>query len=284
MTLKIGQITYANCAPFFHFLKDAGFTGEVVQGVPSHLNRLLAAGEIDASPSSSFEYGLHWKDYLLLPNLSISSIGPVKSVLLFSSHPLPEMTHETVWVTGESATSVNLLKVLLQEFCGIPNVVSRVPNRPIETLVSEGRPVLLIGDRALRGARQKPGHVQVFDLGELWHHFTGLPFVFALWILRRETAENHPEDVSAFLRQLEISRNRALRSLTQLASVETSGVLSSQEELVDYWNAMSYDLTEGHLEGLRLFFFLCRKHGLLEEVPPFTFFSDYPSRTAESPK
>lgn len=94
MNLSVGHITYANCAPFFHYLDSSGFSGRIVPGVPSHLNRLLAEGEIDISPSSSFEYARGWRQYLLLPGQSISSRGPVQSVLLFSSRPLEELAGE----------------------------------------------------------------------------------------------------------------------------------------------------------------------------------------------
>ena len=88
MPLSIGHITYANCIPWFHFLRQCGFEGEIIDGVPAELNRMLAAGEIDVCPSSSIEYALHPNDYLLLPRQSKSSIGPVESVLLFSPIPL----------------------------------------------------------------------------------------------------------------------------------------------------------------------------------------------------
>ena len=80
MTLRIGRIAYLNVAPYFQYLRQEGFAGEIVAGVPSELNAMLADGSIDACPSSSFEYGLNADDYLLLPGLSISSIGPVHSL------------------------------------------------------------------------------------------------------------------------------------------------------------------------------------------------------------
>ena len=88
--LTLGYISYLNCVPFFQYLRDQGYGGRLVPGVPSSLNRMLQLGELDASPSSSFEYALHAEKYCLLPDFSISSTGPVNSVLLFSSEP-PEM-------------------------------------------------------------------------------------------------------------------------------------------------------------------------------------------------
>ena len=164
--LRIGQISYLNVVPFFHFLSDTGFCGEIVRGVPSQLNRMLADGRIDACPSSSFEYGLHADDYLLIPGQSVSSIGPVYSVLLFCPAPLETLHGQEFAITGESATSVNLLKVLLREFVGFTQVDCRIPKEPVEALLERGTPSLLIGDRALAAARNYSGKGQIVDLGD----------------------------------------------------------------------------------------------------------------------
>jgi chorismate dehydratase len=271
MNLTIGHITYANCTPFFHFLGDAGFNGRIAKGVPSALNRLLSTGEIDLSPSSSFEYGCNWRDYLLLPGLSISSRGPVQSVLLFSSRPIEKMQGEEIALTGESATSVNLLRVLLKEFAGWAEVRCEVPDRPVEEVIAAGGTALLIGDRALRAASNNPDR-HVVDLGEAWSRYTGLPFVFAMWILRRDAALEKREEVRTFLRQLRQSTGRALGELDVLADRAAEYHWLGKERLIDYWRSMSYDLTDEHLQGLRLFFSLCCKHGLLDEVPEIRFF------------
>lgn len=270
MTLTVGHITYANCAPFFHYLAEAGFSGRIVEGVPAELNRLLAAGAIDASPSSSFEYGCRWQDYLLLPGHSISSCGPVGSVLLFSARPIDALEGNEIALTGESATSVNLLRILLGEFYGFRKVTFRVPDRPVEALIAEGATALLIGDRALRTALGASGHV--YDLGELWHRFTGLPFVFALWIVRRQAARTKPEEVAALLRQLASARTRAFASLEAMAAKTPERAWMGEGGLVEYWRRMSYDLDERHLAGLERFFALCVEHGLLPSMPGIRFF------------
>ncbi|MCW8892284.1 MAG: futalosine synthase, partial [Deltaproteobacteria bacterium] len=101
--LTLGYIPYLNCVPFFRCLKDNGFKGEFVSGVPSELNQMLQAAELDVSPSSSFEYARNWRDYFVLPNHSISSVGPVRSVLLFSPFELAELKGQQIAITGESA-------------------------------------------------------------------------------------------------------------------------------------------------------------------------------------
>jgi len=273
MTLKIGRIAYLNVAPYFHYLTEQGFSGEVVAGVPSELNRMLAEGTIDACPSSSYEYGLHSDNYLLLPGHSISSIGPVYSVLLFTPGPLNELTGREIAITGESATSINLLQVLLKEFCRIDDVSFKVPEQEVEACLQDGQSVLLIGDRALAAAQNCPQHFQITDLGALWYHFTGLPFVFALWILRREAIEKFPLEVRALAEQLQASRDYAFNHLPDMAARLSARTGFSATHLEEYWRGMSYDLTDGHIEGLRLYFVLCHKHGLLEREPDFHFFA-----------
>ena len=274
MTLRIGRIAYLNVAPYFQYLRQEGFAGEIVAGVPSELNAMLADGSIDACPSSSFEYGLNADDYLLLPGHSISSVGPVHSVLLFTPGPLATLAGREVAITGESATSINLLKILLKEFCGINDVIYLVPPGDVEAVLNEGQSALLIGDRALAAAKSCPDGFQITDLGALWYHFTGLPFVFALWILRREAAKKYPEELRALSTQLQSARKHAFQHLSEMALSLSEKTVFTAGQLEDYWRGMSYDLTDGHLEGLRLYFTLCHKHGLLEKVPEFHFLAE----------
>ena len=188
MPLTIGHITYANCAPFFYYLAESGFTGEIIDGVPAELNRLLAAGQLDICPSSSIEYAKNSSDYLLLPGHSISSIGPVQSVLLFTDIPMAGLNGVPISITGESATSVALLQVLLREFFQIPDIDFVRQEIVPSDCREHSLPMLLIGDRALKARKVLAESCMVIDLGELWYHYTGLPFVFALWIVNRQAA------------------------------------------------------------------------------------------------
>ena len=273
MTLAVGHITYANCTPFFHHLVEAGFRGRIVPGVPAQLNSKLAAGQVDASPSSSFEYARNWQKYFLLPDLSISAFGAVKSVLLFSPSAPEDLAGTEIALTGESATSVRLLHILLREFAGLKQVRAAVPTAPIEELIAAGRPALLIGDRALRAALAPPPGMQIYDLGELWQRHTGLPFVFALWILRRQVVADQAAAIRELVAQLEESRRRAFASLHRLAAAAPEREWLGESALVDYWRAMSFNLTESHLAGLRLFYQLCVKYEFLPEMPEICFFS-----------
>ncbi|HBT83204.1 MAG: hypothetical protein A2091_02930 [Desulfuromonadales bacterium GWD2_61_12] len=270
MTLRVGQIAYANCAPFFQHLRACGFREKIVSGVPAELNRLLACGDIDLSPSSSFEYARSWRDYLLLPGLSISSRGPVRSVLLFAAQPPRQLRGEIV-VTAESATSVNLLQVLLQEYLGAPAVTLVAESGPVEAVIARGGAALLIGDRALRAAQQPPAGCGVYDLGELWWQATGLPFVFALWIVRRSSAAREPDALRQVQRQLGCSLDRALANLPALAAEAPERAWMGEAALLAYWRCMAYSLDAEQRAGLELFFRLCLRHGLLAAEPELHF-------------
>lgn len=270
--LTVGHIPYLNCVPFFHYLRESGFGGDLVSGVPSALNQMLQQGGLDISPSSSFEYARNWQDYLLLPGHSISSIGPVESVLLFSPDELTSLEGQSIAITGESATSINLLRIILREFIGLKDVRDAVPVDPVEVLIAQRKPALLIGDRALRLAANLPEGMRIFDLGGLWHQYTGLPFVFALWMVRRTSISSFPVELSELSGQLCQSLDRVLGAPQHIANLvaESSGL--SMARIVDYWHSIDYRLNNEHLEGLHLFFGLCVKHQLLPQKPPIEFF------------
>lgn len=271
MSLTVGRINYANCAPFFHFLRAEGFSGQIIDGVPAQLNQLLANGSVDISPSSSFEYASNWRDYLLLPGHSISAIGPVSSVLLFSPQELSALDGAEIVLTGESATSINLLKILLKELAGCCKVNCISGRQDGEEVIAAGGNALLIGDRALRASQRVPDGSKIYDLGALWYLLTGLPFVFALWIVRRDAAENKTAALTDFVRQLSAARCRAFDDLDALAQQAPERSWYGEGELVAYWRQMSYDLDPLHLQGLELFFALCVKHELLPEPPEVKF-------------
>lgn len=274
MTLTIGQIEYANCTPIFTALQQRidCTPYRFVRGVPARLNRLLAAGEIDVCPSSSIEYGKHADRYLILPELSISSVGAVKSVLLFSRLPLDELDGERIGMTTESDTSVALLRIILERFHGFRNAFERT-ELPVEQALVSYPALLLIGDAALKAALGQGGYF-VFDLGELWYRVTGLPFVFALWLVRREAVARATNEVARLGTDLVRAKMLAYESYPMIAATTTERHWIAEDLLVDYWRTISYELTESHLRGVREFFAHAAELGLLGQVPKVELFGE----------
>lgn len=273
MTLRIGQIDYANCTPIFAALQNncdcAAY--RFIRGVPAQLNGMLRRGEIDVSPSSSFEYGKFPGKYLLLPEMSISSDGPVKSVLLFSRVPIEKLNNQAIALTTESDTSVNLLRIILARQYGFSNTFQRT-TLPLREAIEEQSALLLIGDAALRESMANRD-LFVYDLGELWLGFTGLPFVFALWIVTREAAYRNRREVQSLAAGLIAAKSRAYESFGSIADTCKEREWMGREALIDYWRTLSYDLTSRHLEGVATFFRYARELQLIREEPEIRLFA-----------
>lgn len=268
--LTIGQIEYANCSPLFHVLRQqfdcSGY--EFVLGVPAELNRLLLAGTIDVCPSSSIEYAYHPDRYSILPNLSISSIGAVASVLLFSRVPIAELGGGVIRLSSESATSVNLLKILISQRFGLSCAYETVQAAAIDA--EESSPaLLLIGDSALRKSLEKSAPY-VYDLGELWHTWTGFPFVFALWLCRNEVAER--DELKKLSQELVASKEHVSGQLELIAAGAREVGWMGKERLLIYWrDNISYQLDEHAIAGLMLYYTKCFECGLIDAVPELHF-------------
>lgn len=266
--LRIGEISYLNCTPVFAMLRERFADPDYcfVPGVPAVLNHQLSGGEIDVCPSSSIEYARHPGSYLILPGISIAAIGDVKSVLLLSPQPLEALDGAEIALTGESATSVALLKILLTCRYSFTNRF-RVATAEEQLLTKVGGPLLLIGDSALRAA-VTGGYRYVYDLGKLWFDYTGLPFVFALWLIRRSAVAREPAACRRLAERLIISRQLAVTYFAEIAAVSVQNDWTNREFLINYWQTISYDLDEKHLEGLKLYFKLAVQCGIIEHEPP----------------
>ncbi|MCK4910644.1 MAG: menaquinone biosynthesis protein [Thermodesulfovibrionales bacterium] len=268
--LRIGKISFLNILPIFKVLEGECYCPEYeyVEGYPTELNQMLRQGEIDISPSSSVEYLMDKESYHFLEGHSISARGPVRSILLFSSLPIERLGGHEITATHQSATSVSLLKIILAKFYGLDFRI-KVTDTPIEEAIKKHSAYLAIGDEALKLSRtsldikttskempcklqsinQQPFHV--YDLSELWHRHTGLPMVFALWILKRETFKNREGEVEGFRATLDAARKKASERLREIAS--TPGLILPPEEAFSYWNDMIFDLPEDCMKGLELF-------------------------------
>jgi chorismate dehydratase len=268
--MRVGRIPYINCYPVYGAV-DRGLVplaGTLVDGVPTTLNRMMGDGSLDVSVVSAVEYARDWERYLLLPDLAISCDGPVRSVMLFSSIPATELAGRDVLVSRSSMTSVHLLELLFEHvWHAKPNFLAGDAEAAdlVESAV-EAAPVarLVIGDAALMlvsGAIKSP-YEHVYDLGAEWKAWTGLPFVFAVWVAQRTADTQRALAIHASLIE---SRNWGLRHLGVLAAQahENTGVPEAQ--CLDYLSGLDYGLSYPHLGGLTEFY---RRLTLAGKVAP----------------
>jgi len=263
--IRLGHICYSNCFPVHAGILTGriAFPFKVIEGIPSELNRYLAEGKVDVSPSSSIEYAVHQGKYVLLPGLSITSRTKVMSIILESKVPLPELDRKTVALTTASATSVVLLRILLELHEGLsPDFMQY--EQGIEDPYAAADAVLTIGDLAIRRARTSR-LPYIYDLGELWHQRTGLPFVFALWQVNYK--KNLEQDLARLYDALEESKRYGLAHLQELADGHAAKFDLPADVLLRYWQSFSYDFGPEEQKGLLTFYGYAAELGVIDSVP-----------------
>ena len=238
---RIGSVPYLNAAPLTRDLP-----GELIFAPPSKLAEMLRRDELDAALVSITEV-LFNDRYDILDGVAIASLGEVYSVILAHKKPLAEA--QEIFCDTASLTSVNLLKVLLAERGLQPEF------KPLENYAAakEKDFVLLIGDRAIEFQRAPHSH-EIFDLGAAWLEMTQLPFVYAVWALRRgvENAE--------LRRELLAAKHFGLETLEQI--IETRPEFDADFRRDYFERHIHYHLGEDEKRAIAKFCELLRKHHL----------------------
>lgn len=237
---RVGSVPYLNAAPL-----TRGLESTVVYVAPSQLAEKLRAGELDAALVSVVEVLLR-DGYDVLDGVAIASLGEVRSVYLAHTGPLERV--RMVHCDPASMTSVWLLKILLGER-GIHAEFKTLAGYDHAALPEN---VLLIGNPAIDYLRDSPRH-EIWDLGAAWLEMTGLPFVYAVWAMRRE--KSGPE----LRRLLREAKDFGLETLDHLIRTREE---YDEEFRRDYlgWH-IHYHLGTDEKRGLARFVELMRKHG-----------------------
>ncbi|MCT4626192.1 menaquinone biosynthesis protein [Halodesulfovibrio sp.] len=271
--VRVGRIRYLNVLPIYHPLESGqlGENFELVYGTPAELNEQMEAGNLDVSSCSSFEYARHPEKYFLLPDIAIGSAGPVMSVLLISQKPISELDGEEILTTAQSHTSAALLRMLFRD-CLKQDVSYKTGS--VSDYIDKGDlPVaaLCIGDEALRLANDERYPYRL-DLGEAWREWTGLPFIFGVWIVSRKSVESgcfSQNPVELFANAKQWGRDN-IEYVIRLA--EKAGYMGS-DGLTQYFNSLVYDLGEEEQKGLRLFMKRLAEAGEIPFAPELEFYS-----------
>jgi chorismate dehydratase len=243
---RLGRMAYVNTLPVDWGLVHGplGSLVSVERGAPTTLNRLLAEGALDISPVSSVAAMENADEWLVLDGLCIGSRGAVGSVILYTERPVEELDGGTIAVTRASATAVRLLQILLQRHWQVS-----------ATLAPENGPAtakLLIGDAALQTA-SRPGSGFVYDLGQMWHDYTGEGFVFGLWCVRKDFVRARPVHARALYHLLHASYSLGRIDPEGVAAQAAAVTGLPDETIRTYFSKLVYDLDDGLRRGLRLF-------------------------------
>lgn len=270
---RMGRINYLNVLPIYHPLETGiiPHNFELISGPPAILNDMMSAGDLDISSCSCFEYARRPERYYLVRDLSIGSRGPVMSVLLLSGIPPAELDKKEILISGESHTSVALLRILMRDLYKIAPTF-RVGN--VSAALHEAdKPVafLAIGDEALR-LRAHPDYSYRVDLAEAWRKWTGLPFIFGLWVISRASVERHmfASDPGEILRA---GRDWGMGHIDVITELTSYGCPLSRSELHCYYTkGLLFNLGVEELRGLNLFYDMLIQHGLVPKKPDLEFY------------
>ena len=263
-TLLIGRINYLNVLPIYYPLETGivPHNFQFIYATPAELNYRMYNTMLDFSPISAAEYLLHHTHYLLLRDFSIASHGAVDSVLLCAHKPIDALNNHTIALTTESATSVLLLKLLLQAYIHIHvHYVQYTPNQHIHdgATAQSFDAVLLIGNSALEAKYQQPArYAYIYDLGALWYEWTQKPFVFAVWCAHDKRKFSAHDFTPFFMARSWSAQN--MRCIYQKAK-EFSYLTDTAIER--YYSVLHYTLSSHELSGLQYFAGLLQQHGFL---------------------
>jgi chorismate dehydratase len=263
---RFGQISFVNSLPIVLPIErhHVSFDAEIFLEAPSRLNAMFEAGELELGAMSSY-YFLSRPDLTLCPDISISCIGPVGSVLLFSKCEPHELLDGRIACSAQSASSVNLLKVLFAEQFG------RWPQ-----MVADSRPqldnddfdgALVIGDQALEIDSDWSQRYIRIDMGEWWHQRYGLPMVFGVWAARSDWVDKNHYRYAEICRALRTAKmlglSRRWKDTLHEAHRRTGLSVSRLERY--FKEELNFDFDAEHGEGLALYQRLLRKYELLAE-------------------
>lgn len=273
--MRIGHINYLNCLPLtYAFTKRIDPDWEIVRNVPAKLNDAIINDKLDISPVSSIIYAQNAEKLMILPDISIMADGDVQSIYLISKKPIEELTDEDkIILTKQSATSHCLLKIILSKAYHI------VPNYEIQTVSpanifpdEQATATLFIGDDALFVNYHRQKDLYYYDLGNEWKKFTGLCMVFAVWVVRKQFAQENYTAVKNIQRFIQhgfvqgfINRHEAITTLAK-------DKLFSYEQLDEYLHVIKWNLGNEQIKALSLFYQYAYELNLIPEIPRLTIF------------
>ena len=253
---RLAASTYLNSAPliwsFLHGSKRG--TVDFVDAVPARCAQLLSQNEVDAALVPVIEYQ-RIAGGALVPDVCVGSKNEVLSVVLVSKNTQLENIR-TVALDESSRTSATLVKIIFREFLERePEWTTQSPN--LGEMLERNDAALIIGDPGMTFPRSG---LKVWDMATLWRNYTGMGFVFAMWMVRDA---NIDVDFAG-------ARDEGLTGVEEIVEAYRDKI--PQMDLYKYLTEnIVYRIDESMQRGLELYFELAHKHGLIERVKPLRY-------------
>ncbi|MFC8505003.1 menaquinone biosynthetic enzyme MqnA/MqnD family protein [Streptomyces sp. NPDC057411] len=253
---RVGHIQFLNCLPLYWGLARTGtlLDLELTKDSPEKLSEQLVRGDLDIGPITLVEYLRHADGLVALPDIAVGCDGPVMSCVIVSQRPLDELDGARVALGSTSRTSVRLAQLLLAERYGVrPDYYTCPPD--LGLMMQEADAAVLIGDAALRASLHEAPRLglQVHDLGLMWKEWTGLPFVFAVWAVRKDFLAREPETAHDVHRAFLASRDLSLEEVAKVAEQAARWEAFDAELLERYFRTLDFRFGPEQLAGVREF-------------------------------
>ncbi|MFJ9827178.1 menaquinone biosynthetic enzyme MqnA/MqnD family protein [Streptomyces sp. NPDC101160] len=253
---RVGHIQFLNCLPLYWGLARTGtlLDLELTKDTPEKLSERLVRGDLDIGPVTLVEYLKHADQLVALPDIAVGCDGPVMSCVIVSQRPLDRLDGARVALGSTSRTSVRLAQLLLAEQYGVsPDYYTCPPD--LGLMMQEADAAVLIGDAALRASLHDAPRLglQVHDLGLMWKDWTGLPFVFAVWAVRKDFLAREPETVRDVHRAFLASRDLSLEEVAKVAEQAARWEAFDAELLERYFRTLDFRFGAEQLAGVREF-------------------------------
>lgn len=260
---RVAASSYLNTAPLIWSFARGSRRGEVellTDTAPARCADMLARGQVEAALVPVIEYQ-RLPETAVVPGVCVGARREVHSVVLVTrGASLKEV--RSVALDTSSRTSAALVEVIFREFVGhTPRLEPCAPNLP--AMLEANDAALVIGDPAMTFARES---LRVFDMAALWREFTGLGFVFAMW-MAHESAGRRVSSID-----FAGARDEGLLRVEEIAAEYGHELGRPRTELVRYLTEnISFELDEEMNAGLELFFSLAYKHKVTRELRPLKF-------------
>jgi len=260
--VRIGAVTYLNTRPLTFALPRLAPQAEIVFDLPSRLADQLAAGQLDVATVPSIEYLRH-PLCTIVSDACVACAGPVRSVKLYSRVPVGQI--RTLALDEGSRTSAALAQILLKErFAVEPQVQSFPIGASPEDFTTDA--AMLIGDRGMLPARSD--YAFTWDMGEEWVRWTGLPFVFSMWIARPGV------DLRGVDIALAAARDDGITRLPEIARLEAPALGIPEAECLAYLrDHLEFHLGQRQRQGLQRFYELAGRQGLAPAGAKLVFYN-----------
>jgi chorismate dehydratase len=229
MALRVGRVPYLHSEPFYFDMARRGI--ELYDLVPRALVSAVEGGEIDAGPMPLADSFRLEDRFQPVAGFCVASVKQAGSVFLYSTKPIAELHGAQIGVTDEASSALRLLQVLLSLKYGVLSAT-------YVSLHASHNAYLLIGNLALRQRFGAPGFHYIYDLGEEWHAWTGLPLVFCRWMVRKDV---DPKDIALLEDTLYVGLEEGVNALYRLANPRED-LLMLPREIIAYIQGLRYHI------------------------------------------